>query len=527
MTPLITSISSVVPMDWRAMSRSRSRISMDWRPTSRSRSRPPESTSFDQHGLTSNQYGVGIPFPAMDSHSSQDNSNNAKGMSMSIPMAGSSFHSNTRRSLTHGGVPRTDLSVLYEGPSDSMSALYENSSESRFPPGPVYHHPPSTYNSRTFESSLPTAGLHGLTKMNLSSPLLRRRSFPRKTSFDHTVSKDGIHRALKGRHHLSGKPHLFNNFTGTKRLAETVLFDGLLRTDPSNMDGTHSPIDREIARNENTSPFPSTSFNFSFPPYEGIFDIPTTASAAPLAEPTRYPSNLRPNLENSRYHATRTSSTSDMYQSSRSPPLAGIGLSAAASAMMAEEYALAHMEGSALDYRQLMGFAHSNLDGSPMGQNPYTDVDPTQILSVGQGGFGGHAAFHASPSNDGLVNGVGSSSNASPELYNTSSASIPPSTEGSSNGQHASRPLQWKYISLHQGPQDVQRKKSMPSPTLGEQKSSPSTPELGGTELQSGQPEEADHTQTLCTNCQTTNTPIWRRDPEGQPLCEIMRTYLH
>ncbi|TEB38176.1 hypothetical protein FA13DRAFT_728809 [Coprinellus micaceus] len=36
-------------MDWRAMSRSRSRISMDWRPTSRSRSRPPETTtSFDQ-----------------------------------------------------------------------------------------------------------------------------------------------------------------------------------------------------------------------------------------------------------------------------------------------------------------------------------------------------------------------------------------------------------------------------------------------------------------------------------------------
>ena len=485
--------SSVVPMDWRAMSRSRSRISMDWRPTSRSRSRPPESTSFDRHGLTNNQYGVGIPFPAMDSHSSQDNSNNARGMSMSIPMAESSFHSNTRRSLKHGGVhPRTDLSVLYEGPSDSMSALYENSSESRFPPGPVYHHPPSTYNYGTFESSLPTSGLHG--------------------------------------HHLSGKLHLSDNFTGTKRRAETVIFDSLLRTDPSNMDGTHSPIDREIARNENTSPFPSTSFNFSFPPYEGILDIPTTASAAPLAEPTRYPSNLRPNLENSRYHPTRSSSTSDMYQSSRSPPLAGRGLSAAEeapSAMVAEEYArLANMEGSVLGYRQLMGFAHSNLDGSPMGQNPYTHVDPTQILSVGQGVFGRYAVFHASPSNDGLVNGVGSSSNASPESYNTSSASTPPLTEGSSNGQH-SRPLQWKYISLHQGAQDVQRKKSMPSPTLGEQKSSPSTPELGGTELQSGKPEEADHTQTLCTNCQTTNTPIWRRDPEGQPLCEIMRTYLH
>jgi GATA-binding protein len=23
----------------------------------------------------------------------------------------------------------------------------------------------------------------------------------------------------------------------------------------------------------------------------------------------------------------------------------------------------------------------------------------------------------------------------------------------------------------------------------------------------------------VCTNCQTTNTPLWRRDPEGLPLC--------
>jgi hypothetical protein len=26
---------------------------------------------------------------------------------------------------------------------------------------------------------------------------------------------------------------------------------------------------------------------------------------------------------------------------------------------------------------------------------------------------------------------------------------------------------------------------------------------------------------TMCTNCQTTNTPLWRRDPDGQPLCNV------
>ena len=56
--------------------------------------------------------------------------------------------------------------------------------------------------------------------------------------------------------------------------------------------------------------------------------------------------------------------------------------------------------------------------------------------------------------------------------------------------------------------------------------SSPSTPELGRTKLLEGKPEEAVQTPTLCINCQTTNTPLWRRDQEGQPLCEIMRTYL-
>jgi GATA-binding protein len=31
--------------------------------------------------------------------------------------------------------------------------------------------------------------------------------------------------------------------------------------------------------------------------------------------------------------------------------------------------------------------------------------------------------------------------------------------------------------------------------------------------------EETDASVTVCRNCQTTNTPLWRRDPEGQPLC--------
>ena len=109
------------------------------------------------------------------------------------------------------------------------------------------------------------------------------------------------------------------------------------------MDGTHSPLDRDLAQNESTTPFPSTSFNFSLPPY---FDIPITASTALLAEPTQYPSNLRPNLENSRYDFTRSSSSN----SYPTPPSTGEGLftaAASATAAMAEEYAYgANVEGA-------------------------------------------------------------------------------------------------------------------------------------------------------------------------------------
>lgn len=41
-----------------------------------------------------------------------------------------------------------------------------------------------------------------------------------------------------------------------------------------------------------------------------------------------------------------------------------------------------------------------------------------------------------------------------------------------------------------------------------------SSPDTG----RSGNGEE-EATPTVCTNCQTTNTPLWRRDPDGQPLC--------
>ncbi|TFK44670.1 hypothetical protein BDQ12DRAFT_29683 [Crucibulum laeve] len=523
----------VVSMDWRAMSRSRSRISMDWRPTSRSRSRPPESTNtFDQHGFPVMPYDGHYPYPTVGSAPVQDSikaeafmRNKGLGVSPGVPIPSASLLSAGRRSPPY--LVHTDLAAVYEGPSDNLPSVFENA-ESRYAQM-KYHHNVSTYNSPAFApSSLPNnSGLHGPPRQ-LGGTFPRR---VRKTSFDHTVSKDGILAGLVGRHQVNGKPLPPDAVIGTKRRAENIHYESLLRGDPSDLDGSRGPHGHDPELGEGSHSFPSTSFNFSYPPYEGIFDLPARGSSSSMGQNSDYPNNLRG--ENQHFaHSTRSSISGNLYQTNvGSPSNTNEGLSAAAaaaSAAMAEGYAqlnaanLAGVDESTIDYRQLLGLVYPNLDTSgAMGQNPYTHVDPTQILSVGQMD-GGFAAFHASPSSDGW-NGVNSSSNASPEPYNTSNASTPPSTEGTGNASNnrSSR----KYISLQQGAQDVHRKKSLPingnSPVATEPRSSTSTPEIAGAEGAGGKAgsEEADQTPTLCTNCQTTNTPLWRRDPEGQPLC--------
>jgi len=514
-------------MDWRAMSRSRSRLSMDWRPTSRSRSRPPESTTsamtFDQPGVHPS-YDNHFAFPTMDRGP-------IKGIPQSSSIPGSSLLSAGRRS------PLFDhqLGVLYETAADNLQYFDQPSDLHRYPDPGSFHNNHSSFNgSSLIPSSLPTAGIHGFTRVPV--PMRQsndQRNFPRfvrKTSFDHTVHKDGLGSGPRGRHQLNGKPLLADILTGTKRPADALHNDSLLRADPSNLDSSQLSPSHHPDQLEPNSPFPSSAFNFSFPPYDGVFDLPAPSSASSQShQNVHYHSN-----RNSRYLPRTSSNRSSLYHStSASPSTEGLSAEAvAASAVMAEGYAQLNAvrgaDESSLDYRQLMGMVYPNL-----GHNPYTHVDPTQILSVSQVADGGnnYSNFHASPSSDDWGNGVNSSSNASPEPYNTSNASTPPSTEGNhtTTGQHNARngPHSRTFISLQQSAQDVQRKSSLTvpgnSPTGTDPKSSASTPDnnTGSTDSNSGSKgaEDGDHTPTHCTNCQTTNTPLWRRDPEGQPLC--------
>lgn len=561
-------VASVVPMDWRTMSRSRSRISMDWRPTSRSRSRPPEAiATFDQHGmLTSSAYDGRFIFPSShdsfkpSEHTSHKPGSFKAGMSTSpsIPIPGSSVSmlSPGRRTPPYHPLlhPHSDLTSVYEDQSEGVGSV-----ESRFLHPSGYNHTLSSYHSPVFSpSSLPSSGLHGLAKVP-SSPHgpehPAERTFPRhvrKTSFDHTVSKDGILAGLSGRHQVNGKPIPPDNLIGTKRRAETPHYESMLRADPSIVDGSsHQESDH---LDSNGSPFPSSSFNFSFPPYEGLFSLPApSSSVGSQREFTQRSEGRRGNEHQYHHPSSHSSIQSQSYQSTVATSHNTEGLSAAAaaaSAVMAEGYAQLNaanlatgVDDGGLDYGQLLSLVYPGLD-SP--QNPYTHVDPTQLLSTGQGdtssgstgsggmsglgGLGGYSSFHESPSSDGWGNGVGSSSTTSPEPHNASNASTPPSTEGTNTGGSKSMVGSRKYIPLKQGTQDsLHRRKSLStsgssnSPT--ELRSPASTPDLSG--MDRGVIEEGDQAPTLCTNCQTTNTPLWRRDPEGQPLCTYKETFSH
>lgn len=524
----------VVAMDWRAMSRSRSRISMDWRPQSRSRSRPPQSTAvFDHNGMISVQQDSRYHFPSAShptTNGDRDRRNTYSGReshleglasSPSIPIPGASAH---RPYPGSSSAPRSGLSgtlpAVYEGQVDHDPLSFTHGLHHDQQLGQL-NNSLSALNTPAFHpSSLPSFGFHGGSKL-LPDQSPKARAFPRhvrKTSFDHTVKREPLFTGVSGRHQVNGKPLSPDSLIGQKRRAEAPHAESMLRADPSNVDGNPRTT-QEPDQYVSTSPFPSTPFNFCFPRDYGMFDM-HGGSHNEFSHMLHATDDSHSSFHDSVSHSLNGSA----YGSSSGVNEGLSAAAAAASAAMAEGYrnlsAAANFPSD--DYSHLLGLPFGNLDASVnLAQGPYT-VDPTQILPV-EHGDGVLQSYHASPSSDGWGNGLTSSSTASPEPYITSSASSPPSVEGATTGPNARNQMR-KIASTKRITQEIRRKKSVSSPTIGTvPRSATSTPDLstrdGSAGNTKGSSDDGDQPPTSCTNCQTTNTPLWRRDPEGQPLC--------
>lgn len=499
-----SSLISQVPMDWRAISRSRSRAPMDWRPASRSRSRPPIGGMADLQ----NQF----KFPS-SSPPKRDLT------STSIPIPGSGG----RRS-PHSSVPsQFMLPAVYESVGEHR-VQYSNSDGFSLLHGPVGH-----------PSSLPSAGILARPSAStLPSPELK--GFPkhvRKTSFDHTVAKEGIFTGVSGRHQVNGRPRSPEGLIGTKRRADAPHAESMLRADPPAGFNMSSPMDsKDLDHFQRESPFPSSSFSFSMPSYDSFFDL-SGAGANSLS--SNVSSSLPAHKDS---HHQGELSLNGAYSPSVGSHHPNEGLSAAAvaaSAAVAETYAQFNMTNMGLEDYQLMNMMYNtgshDLNSSMGSNNNAFTVDPTQILPLEHS----ESVYHPSPSSDGWGNGVGSSSNASPEPFNASNASTPPSVDGAA-GSSRNTAAPRKIASTKRVTQDASARAS----ASGAQRKGyvfsyfwirvrawnsiagcRSTPEAGSST--SGQAratgEEGDSPPTVCTNCQTTITPLWRRDPEGQPLC--------
>ena len=519
------SIRDVEPMDWRELSRSRSRAPMDWRATSRSRSRPPPSNVAQDLGLPSTLL-VNSQTP-VDSKPNQS---------------------------TLSPIQAPGPSMVTRSPVTIHKSSHDDTSYVPFPGTHSLSPPPSTFSSpMCHPSSLPALGLRGFSHLPQNPP----PRFPRhvrKTSFDHTVTKDGILASIQGRHQINGKPRSPGSIAGTKRVADGPHIESMLRGDILHDMPDLDAIGASSYDHDTNTGFPSSSFNFSVNPvvsYDAYFDMNratgmtnvTSTSFSP--PPSSAPLSVRDKL------------TSSYQIRGKTPPqINSEGLSAAAvaaSAAVAEGYAQLGYAGGLDDYAHILSFYSSFPEHTPTAntsigghlpssgsydtmQIPYTHVDPTQISppscdidGTGVGGVGNQPSYpNTSPSSDGWGIGSGpTSTGASPEPYNGSAASTPPSIEGVASGSSGSgtttstRHPTRKIITSKRVAQEVQRRKSVSStngPVPGTSKLSEGTTD-SNSGAGKGASDEIDASVTVCRNCQTTNTPLWRRDPEGQPLC--------
>lgn len=226
--------------------------------------------------------------------------------------------------------------------------------------------------------------------------------------------------------------------------------------------GDHRPLPTSLA------PFPTAPFTFSFD---------TNATGTSNAN---YDNFFDLNAASTSNHADSAAAATDLW-SGDGAMFDPADLFGAASAPQLDPGLQ-----EPLDFAQLMNMYFD-------GGNPYTTINPSEVLGVRP-----QASPAQSPAADEFRRPGPGRSNSSPNLQGLRAMSMSQAQAAPSHNHHH------PSASNRNGLEMTRNRSGAQSGPSG-----PGTPTA----------ETEENNATVCTNCQTTNTPLWRRDPEGQPLC--------
>nr|WRH23632.1 GATA type zinc finger protein asd-4 [Naematelia aurantialba] len=525
-------------IDWRAASRSRSRMQIDWRAGSRSRSRSAfagnrvalvrgteehaqsllsqAEAEEQQHVAAIANINMSLPAGVLEwsngnaevdfsaSHQSSFHQQNGNDNANANVNGNGSYPNSQQASENAEQQTRSS-----ESPFDFDQAvraaeaydLYAQSAPSNGHPTASSHLTMSLASgAKDRAAHLPGIngpGLYSQTEENFHPQYgyLPRRV--RKTSFDHTLRQ-----TIEEEDEQQQSPPTPNP---RKRQAEA------------------SPYGQEQTLPEGDSGFPSTNFTFNYPQsYDTFFDLAAASAATPAGgtngpSPNTNPLNGIEGLD----HDWANQSSAALHSAYGSPSNFVIDPSLTMPNMPTPT------GDNPFDFQQLM---HLYLNANAAA-SPFTHINPSQVLGGVPGAPSGPVVDYpsnpsqaASPQSVAptpmtsnvrplpkIVNGKPvearihppagpQRSNSSPNLHSMKVPSMTPSNSAKGHGRHAST--------------NTAVKKGIKSrPTTPGSDSDGTGP---GSVIPTGPNGES---PTICTNCQTTNTPLWRRDPEGQPLC--------
>lgn len=499
---------SAMDIDWRAASRSRSRMAVDWRAASRSRSRsnfqPGGRQMFDEdhaHNLlasgpsTSNASANMDPSPASLLPFARSMPNNfppwaAPGVEMAMSQPLSKEYN--MEQFAHG---KDSKGVIAFSAANSIPEVNEDLLSTSFPDvdfaRQLHSHlavqqiQPNQQSRQVSDAGSTGESkdqyipqLPGISGPGLYQPtpdnfhpqygFLPRRP-ARKTSFDHTV-----------RPNLDGT----STTTSRKRPAEG-----------SPRDGTHLPLP-----DGTSAAFPSTDFTFNYDGYT-FFDLNVgVPKENGVADTTPGPGSQMATTE---WPATENSDASD-------PNANAFDVASLFPNAVQPQLAMHHQSNeNPFDFQQLMHLYLGDNNGT--NETPFTHINPSDILGSVPTST---AVSEYTPAQSPQTTGLGEASNTS---HFQPRVSGPPMRSNSSPNLAALRmqPITPAARPAPSGPSGGSRGHSRQSSSSAARGSG----KRSGNATPTEPPGENGENPTMCTNCQTTNTPLWRRDPEGQPLC--------